>query len=178
MALNLALFETETCFSKQAAWVGGTMAFLFIVSKQMALRHSSWTSIIPVSAVQCEPKRTHGNISFSSSNLYAHFLVKALNPRYLKWDGKTSTFAAEFSFDSTPDEMIFGTGQHQVSYVATLLSPLSCSFASAGSFTEPKGTNYWSFEFQVSHFSVFIRASYTQYFLHNHRPVLTSRYQW
>lgn len=41
--------------------------------------------------------------------------VKALNPRYLKWNGMTSSFTAEFSFDSTPDEMIFGTGQHQVS---------------------------------------------------------------
>ena len=142
MALNLALFGTETSFSKQAGLVGGTMAFLFIVLKQMALRHSSLTSIIPVSAVQCEPKRTHGNIFFSSPNLYAHFVVKALNPRYLKWDGKTFAFAAEFSFDSTPDEMIFGTGQHQVSYVAALLSHLSCSFASAGSFAEPEGTKY------------------------------------
>ena len=39
---------------------------------------------------------------------------KSLNPRYVDWSsGQGSSFSAQFSFDATPDEMIFGTGQHQ-----------------------------------------------------------------
>ncbi|GAB7355523.1 hypothetical protein MBLNU459_g6006t1 [Dothideomycetes sp. NU459] len=40
--------------------------------------------------------------------------VKALNPRYYSWSNSISSdFAAAFSFSTTPDEQIFGTGTQQ-----------------------------------------------------------------
>ncbi|KAJ5350682.1 hypothetical protein N7541_008409 [Penicillium brevicompactum] len=39
--------------------------------------------------------------------------LKSLNPRYYSWTGPGSEFAAEFSFSTTPDEQIYGTGTQQ-----------------------------------------------------------------
>ncbi|CAG8938027.1 unnamed protein product [Penicillium salamii] len=39
--------------------------------------------------------------------------LKSINPRYYSWTGPGSEFAAEFSFSTTPDEQIYGTGTQQ-----------------------------------------------------------------
>ncbi|KAJ5614844.1 hypothetical protein N7528_008498 [Penicillium herquei] len=39
--------------------------------------------------------------------------LKSINPRYYSWNGPGSEFAAEFSFSTTPDEQIYGTGTQQ-----------------------------------------------------------------
>ncbi|KAJ5261619.1 hypothetical protein N7505_008486 [Penicillium chrysogenum] len=39
--------------------------------------------------------------------------LKSLNPRYYSWTGPGSEFAAEFSFSTTPEEQIYGTGTQQ-----------------------------------------------------------------
>ncbi|GAQ07486.1 alpha-xylosidase A [Aspergillus lentulus] len=39
--------------------------------------------------------------------------LKSVNPRYYFWRGPGSEFSAEFSFSSTPDEQIYGTGTQQ-----------------------------------------------------------------
>ncbi|KAJ5991705.1 hypothetical protein N7451_007429 [Penicillium sp. IBT 35674x] len=39
--------------------------------------------------------------------------LKSINPRYYLWTGPGSEFAAEFSFSTTPDEQIYGTGTQQ-----------------------------------------------------------------
>ncbi|KAJ5948390.1 hypothetical protein N7466_001405 [Penicillium verhagenii] len=39
--------------------------------------------------------------------------LKSVNPRYYSWTGPGSEFAAEFSFSTTPDEQIYGTGTQQ-----------------------------------------------------------------
>ncbi|KAI6799557.1 Alpha-xylosidase [Hortaea werneckii] len=38
---------------------------------------------------------------------------KALNPRYYSWNGPGYEFSAAFSFSTTPDEQVYGTGQQQ-----------------------------------------------------------------
>ena len=40
--------------------------------------------------------------------------LKALNPRYYEWNGPGYEFAAAFSFSTTPDEQIYGTGERQI----------------------------------------------------------------
>lgn len=39
--------------------------------------------------------------------------LKSLNPRYYYWPGPGSEFSAEFSFSTSPDEQIYGTGTQQ-----------------------------------------------------------------
>ena len=39
--------------------------------------------------------------------------VHYMNPRYYAWDGPGTAFSAEFSFSTTPDEQIYGTGTQQ-----------------------------------------------------------------
>ncbi|KAJ9395580.1 CAZyme family GH31 [Paecilomyces variotii] len=39
--------------------------------------------------------------------------LKSINPRYYRWPGPGSEFSAEFSFSTTPDEQIYGTGTQQ-----------------------------------------------------------------
>lgn len=39
--------------------------------------------------------------------------LKSINPRSYSWTGPGSEFAAEFSFSTTPDEQIYGTGTQQ-----------------------------------------------------------------
>lgn len=39
--------------------------------------------------------------------------LKSINPRYYSWSGPGSEFAAEFSFSTTPNEQIYGTGTQQ-----------------------------------------------------------------
>lgn len=39
--------------------------------------------------------------------------LKSINPRYYSWPGPGSELEAEFSFSSTPDEQIYGTGTQQ-----------------------------------------------------------------
>ncbi|OJJ33654.1 hypothetical protein ASPWEDRAFT_538993 [Aspergillus wentii DTO 134E9] len=39
--------------------------------------------------------------------------LKSINPRYYHWNGPGSEFSAEFSFSTTPDEQIYGTGTQQ-----------------------------------------------------------------
>jgi len=39
--------------------------------------------------------------------------LKSTNPRYYSWTGPGSEFAAEFSFSTTPNEQIYGTGTQQ-----------------------------------------------------------------
>ncbi|KAK4502327.1 hypothetical protein PRZ48_005752 [Zasmidium cellare] len=39
--------------------------------------------------------------------------LKALNPRYYEWNGPGYEFSAAFSFSTTPDEQIYGTGTQQ-----------------------------------------------------------------
>ncbi|RFU25779.1 hypothetical protein B7463_g10544, partial [Scytalidium lignicola] len=39
--------------------------------------------------------------------------LKSINPRYYHWTGPGSEFSAEFSFSTTPDEQIYGTGTQQ-----------------------------------------------------------------
>ncbi|KAJ6031647.1 hypothetical protein N7540_002379 [Penicillium herquei] len=39
--------------------------------------------------------------------------LKSINPRYYSWNGPGSEFAAEFSFSTTPDEQVYGTGTQQ-----------------------------------------------------------------
>lgn len=39
--------------------------------------------------------------------------LKSINPRYYSWTGLGSEFSAEFSFSTTPDEQVYGTGTQQ-----------------------------------------------------------------
>ncbi|KAJ6160314.1 hypothetical protein N7470_003710 [Penicillium chermesinum] len=39
--------------------------------------------------------------------------LKSINPRYYSWSGPGSEFEAEFSFSTTPDEQVYGTGTQQ-----------------------------------------------------------------
>ncbi|KAJ5625328.1 hypothetical protein N7510_001637 [Penicillium lagena] len=43
--------------------------------------------------------------------------LKSINPRYYSWTGTGSEFGAEFSFSTTPDEQIYGTGTQQDHFV-------------------------------------------------------------
>ncbi|PKX97921.1 glycosyl hydrolase, family 31 [Aspergillus novofumigatus IBT 16806] len=53
----------------------------------------------------------NGKIVTLLTNEYAP--LKSVNPRYYFWRGPGSEFSAEFSFSSTPDEQIYGTGTQQ-----------------------------------------------------------------
>lgn len=39
--------------------------------------------------------------------------LKSINPRYYSWPGSGSEFNAQFSFSTTPDEQVYGTGTQQ-----------------------------------------------------------------
>lgn len=108
MARNLPWFVMATCFSKLVGFKGVTMDYPSIVSKTMGPRRSFSMNTIRV----CYLLITSSQLNWMK--IFQMCIVKALNPRYLKWHGMTSSFTAEFSFDSMPDEMFFGTGQHQV----------------------------------------------------------------
>lgn len=39
--------------------------------------------------------------------------LKSINPRYYSWPGSGSEFSAQFSYSTTPDEQVYGTGTQQ-----------------------------------------------------------------